>query len=424
MRATRDAKKVVRLARAVARKRQAVREYKRGRAERGTLSPDTYEIGVYFADSEVNMYQMRQWYAPLRELTKKWRVLIIARDPLGAAMLQRESGLEVAWAPQVSHLEKLVASQPLHIIMYVNQNTRNFQMLRYGNRWHVFINHGESDKMYMTTNQFKAYDFAFVAGEAAKQRLSLNLWNYDVASRTFEIGRPQTDHLTGEPPYPDDDRTVVLYAPTWEGDRPAAQYSSVASHGEVITQQVLASPKHRLVYRPHPRTGILSGEVQLAHDRIVAAIEEANEDDPTAHHIFDTDPSISWQLADSDVAICDISAMVYDRLAVGRPVLVTRPVSPTALVDEVGYLGECEWLTAENAPNILTEIARLIEDPEAKKQLSFWATRYFGSVANGEPTKRFHRAIEELMLRWHQQPQRGDHAGATPQHTRRLSGRQ
>ena len=28
-------------------------------------------------------------------------------------------------------------------------------MFRYGRMWHVFINHGESDNMYMTTNQFK-----------------------------------------------------------------------------------------------------------------------------------------------------------------------------------------------------------------------------------------------------------------------------
>ena len=41
-------------------------------------------------------------------------------------------------------------------------------MMRYGRRWHVFINHGESDKMYMTTNQFKAYDYSLVAGDAAQ----------------------------------------------------------------------------------------------------------------------------------------------------------------------------------------------------------------------------------------------------------------
>ncbi len=79
----------------------------------------------------------------------------------------------------------------------MNQNTRNFQMFRYGQRWHVFINHGESDKMYMSTNQYKAYDYAFVAGDAARNRLSRVLWDYDLDRRTFAIGRPQADHYSG-----------------------------------------------------------------------------------------------------------------------------------------------------------------------------------------------------------------------------------
>src|SRR5690606_5481872 len=101
----------------------------------------------------------------------------------------------VAFAKKVTDLEQLIEEQPLDVILYVNQNTRNFQMMRYAHRWHVFINHGESDKMYMTSNQHKAYDFAFVAGDAARARLARALWDYDVESRTFLIGRPQSDHL-------------------------------------------------------------------------------------------------------------------------------------------------------------------------------------------------------------------------------------
>jgi len=71
--------------------------------------------------------------------------------------------------------------------------------------------------MYMTTNQFKAYDYALVAGDAARERLSRVLWDYDIDQRTIEIGRPQADYYAGDLPYTPDERTVVLYAPTWEG---------------------------------------------------------------------------------------------------------------------------------------------------------------------------------------------------------------
>src|SRR5699024_3896648 len=139
---------------------------------RGPLPAQHFRVGVYFADSDVNLYQIRQWYAPLQELAKRWPVLILARNAAGAQQMLAESALDVAFVPKVADLEQIVLEQPLDIILYVNQNTRNFQMMRYAHRWHVFINHGESDKMYMTSNQYKAYDVAFVAGDAARARLS------------------------------------------------------------------------------------------------------------------------------------------------------------------------------------------------------------------------------------------------------------
>lgn len=375
--------------------------------ERGPLNEQQYSIGVYFADSAVNMYQMRQWYAPLRELSKHSPVLILARNATGAEALIRESGLDVAFVPKVQNLEKVIQEQPLKLVLYVNQNTRNFQMLRYGRRLHVFINHGESDKMYMVTNQIKAYDYALIAGTAAHERLSASVWNYDVSSRTLEIGRPQTDHLTAHnPPFPADDRTVVLYAPTWEGDRPAASYGSVHSHGETLATEILQSAKHRLVYRPHPRTGVEDKTFAQAHERIVQAIREANRQDPSAHHVYDDSPTIDWQLSQADVAVCDISAMVYDRLATGKPVLVTRPVAPDASIDEQGYLSVCEWLTTDSTHMIISEIDGLLNDADAKKQQELWSKHYFGDTTQGAPSKRFIEAIETLFERWKEQATR------------------
>src|SRR5690606_9652308 len=139
-------------------------------------------------------------------------------------------------------------------------------MFRYGRMWHVFINHGESDKMYMTTNQFKAYDYSFIAGRAAYDRLRQKLWNFDVDNRTIQIGRPQADHFVGELPYTPDDRVVVLYSPTWEGDRAAAAYGSVASHGVALSSALLADPRFRFIYRPHPRSGVIDPEFKRANE--------------------------------------------------------------------------------------------------------------------------------------------------------------
>jgi hypothetical protein len=268
--------------------------------------PGSVQVAVYFADTRVNLYQIRQWYAPLAELAKTRSVAIIARSPGTMLTLLDESPVPVVYLRKVVELEDFVESQNIKIVFYVNQNTKNFQMFRYGRMWHVFINHGESDKMYMTTNQFKAYDYSFIAGEAARERLARKLWDFDLDRRAIQIGRPQADHFAGVLPYPDDDRTVVLYAPTWEGDRESAAYGSIATHGVPLVEALLATGAHRVVYRPHPRSGVLDPAYRAANESIIAAIAAANASDPAAHHIFDDGPQLDWQLAGADVAITDV----------------------------------------------------------------------------------------------------------------------
>ena len=402
MGAVRDAKKAYRLLKRALASRTAVQRVRRRLDELGPHPDGHFKIAVYFADGAVNMYQMRQWYKPLAELATIWPVVVLSRSATGADRLLDEDAPPVAFVPTVRDLERYIASQDIRIVLYVNQNTRNFQMFRYGRRWHVFINHGESDKMYMTTNQYKAYDYSFIAGQAARDRLTRTLWDYNIERRTIEIGRPQADHYSGELPYTPDERIVVLYAPTWEGDRPSAHYGSIASHGEAIVGALLATGRHRLIYRPHPRSGVVDDLYGAAHRRILAAIASANAADATAQHVYDDGPELGWQLAAADVAVVDISAMVYDRLAVGKPLMITRPVDENASVDTNGYLSDCEWLTVQGVRDIVAEVERVRGDEAATARLRMWVQHYFGDTTQGVATAKFHGAIEQLMQKWEQ----------------------
>ena len=371
-------------------------------AEQEPLPSHRFRVGVYFADGKVNLYQLRQWYAPLAELAERHPVLILSRASGAALTLLDESPVPVAYVRRVADLERVIAEQDLHVVFYVNQNAKNFQMMRYGRRWHVFINHGESDKMYMTTNQFKAYDYSLIAGDAARARLDKVLWDYDFDKRAIPIGRPQADHyLDGAAlPYTPDHREVVLYAPTWEGDRGAAAYGSIATHGVTLVQGLLATGRHRVIYRPHPRSGVVDHEYGAANKAIISAIEAANAADPTAQHIYDDGPKLGWQLAAADVAVVDISAMVYDRLAAGKPLLITRPVHPAAQIDSSGYLQACEWLDATDASAMVARVDAVAHDAAALERLGFWVERYFGDTTPGVTTARFHAAVDHLMAEW------------------------
>ncbi|MBF4630057.1 hypothetical protein ITJ42_02370 [Clavibacter michiganensis subsp. phaseoli] len=395
-----DARLGVRAVRSLVHQRRARGTLQRKLALRAPSPQGEYRIAVYFADSAVNMYQIRQWYRPLVELARTHPVVILSRHPSGANALLDESPIPVEYVRRVADLERVIAEQDIRIVLYVNQNTRNFQMMRYGRRWHVFVNHGESDKMYMTTNQFKAYDYSLIAGDAARARLGKVLWDYDLDRRAIPIGRPQADHYSGELPYAPDDRTVVLYAPTWEGDRAAAAYGSIASHGVPLVRDLIATGRHRVVYRPHPRSGVVDPEYARANREIAAMLERANAQDPSAQHVVDRSRELAWQLSAADLAIVDISAMVYDRLAAGRPLLVTRPVRPEAQIDTDGYLSDCEWLTADDARDIVTRLDALQHDAAADRRLAAWVRHYFGDTSPGAATARFHAAVEHLMGEW------------------------
>jgi hypothetical protein len=380
--------------------RQARRALSERLESRPPLPKHHFKIAVYYADGAVNMYQMRQWYKPLAKLAETWPVLVLSRTAGGSVALMDEAPLPVAHVRKVADLEQVIAEQDIRIVFYVNQNAKNFQMMRYGRRWHVFINHGESDKMYMTTNQFKAYDYSFVAGDAALARLNKVLWDYDFTKRAIKIGRPQADYYSGELPFTPDDRQVVLYAPTWEGDRSAAAYGSVATHGVALVTSLLATGRHRVIYRPHPRSGVVDHAYGAANKQIIAAIKAANLRDPSAHHVYDTGLELGWQLDAADVAIVDISAMVYDRLATGKPLMVTRPLDPAAEIDTGGYLFDCEWLDAGQAGDIVEALDELIHDDEAESRLRSWVERYFGDTTPGATTARFHGAVAHLMDEW------------------------
>jgi hypothetical protein len=395
-----DLKRATKLLRDITASRRAQRELNVQLAARKPLPAHHFSIAVYFADGPVNLYQMRQWYKPLAKLAETWPVVVLSRTGGGSLKLLDESPLPVEHVRKVTDLERVIAEQDIRVVFYVNQNARNFQMMRYGQRWHVFINHGESDKMYMTTNQFKAYDYSLVAGDAALDRLKRALWDYDFDKRAIKIGRPQADHYSGELPFTPDERTTVLYAPTWEGDRPAAAYGSVATHGVALVTALLGSGRHRVIYRPHPRSGVIDASYAAANKRIIAAIDDANARNPSAKHVYDTGAELGWQLAVADTAIVDISAMVYDRLAVGKPLMITRPLNPAAEIDTTGYLSDCEWLESAAAANIVESLDDLTHDDEAQARLTAWVTRYFGDTTPGMATERFHAAVQHLMAEW------------------------
>ena len=345
-------------------------------------------IAVFFATGPENFYQFEQWRLPLEHLAQQRLLFVIVDRPDTGELVLRSSGLPVAFARGSRALEELVAERDVRVVLYLNQIESNFRMLRFASPVHIQIGHGESDKGGSVSNQHKAYDLTFVGGDAGRDRLSQALRGFDGEERTLAVGRPQLDYgYPGAPLWPADSGLRVWYAPTWEGDRPSIAYGSLASHGVAIIEALLADPAVRVIYRPHPRTGYASAEHRVADKAIRALLKKGGD-----RHLIDRG-GYGWQWDFADACITDISAVAYDWLATGKPLVITEP-APSAYRPRSALLDSIALLSSAEASDVMSRIRALQTDSEAREQLRGLTYHYFGDVSNQQSTKRFEDAIE------------------------------
>lgn len=233
------------------------------------------EVVVYFGDQSSKFYQVEQWIPVLEELHKKHKVVLVVRK--GSALLRalESTGLPVVFKRRFDPLHAFYHANAFRLALYVNNGVTNFQSLAFAPMVHVHVNHGESDKLSMVSNQAKSYDRVFVAGDAAIERHRRALIDFD-ESALVKVGRPQLDIDRLPELEPSSGRTI-MYAPTWEGENESNNYTSVDLYGPQIAEAVLQLPDTRLIYKPHPRVEASKDPAMAeANARILALIEAAN----------------------------------------------------------------------------------------------------------------------------------------------------
>ncbi|WP_432094424.1 hypothetical protein [Streptomyces sp. bgisy100] len=228
-------------------------------------------VGMYFSGGTTSAYQANMWLSTLAALDGK--PLIVLRERF---MVQKIDATDVpiVCIPKVAQLMALEHST-LQVLLHPANSGKTSQVLRIPSIKHAFINHGESDKLSSCNPYAKAYDEVWVAGPAARERYQLadiGVEDKDVV----EVGRPQLAPIRPYAGGPTSPYTSVLYAPTWEGWTNDPGNTSVILAGENIVRELLADPKVRLLYKPHPMTGSVDPRAGRANDRIKTMIAEAN----------------------------------------------------------------------------------------------------------------------------------------------------
>ncbi|WP_344008606.1 CDP-glycerol glycerophosphotransferase family protein, partial [Isoptericola halotolerans] len=282
-------------------------------------------VVAYFADSPATIYQIKQWLPVFEQVAQRQPFLIVTRKMDTTRQLRGLTDLPVAYARTIDGVIALYDQVEVKTVVYVNNGMRNFQSLIYQSALHVHVNHGESDKVSMVSNQAKAYDRVVVAGQAAIERHRRALVNFD-ASRLAVCGRPQLDLDVAPTLHPDGSgRRTVLYAPTWSGENDANNYTSLDPYGVDIVRTLLAQDDVRVVYKPHPRViNNTDPGCGAAHEEILQLVQAANDDGGKHLLPFDADPLSVFEGV--DLLVTDISS-------IGLDFLYLHPQTPVVLTD-------------------------------------------------------------------------------------------
>ncbi|HEU5036345.1 MAG TPA: CDP-glycerol glycerophosphotransferase family protein [Nocardioides sp.] len=349
---------------------------------------------AYFADDPTRTYQLVQWLPVLELLDQEQPVALVLRDPASATVLREHTRLPIHVAPEFAALTELYAELDPKVVLYCNNSMLNFQSLLHGRMLHVHVNHGESDKQSMASNNAKAYDRVFVAGEAAVQRYAAELLELDPA-RLVRIGRPQLD-LTPPSLLEPSDRRTVLYAPTWEGDAEYNDYTSVDTLGVAIVRGLLALPDVRVVYKPHPKvTTSRTPAVRDAHRAILALVRAAGSE-----HRAITSGDILAVMRQCDAIVTDVSSVGLDWLYLRTdcPIFITdRHQDADRLRREVPVSRCADVLDDVDAAGVAALVAARLDHDEHHLARVAMRHHYFDDAAVGDSTARFVAEVGALV---------------------------
>lgn len=354
-------------------------------------------IVAYFGDHADKTYQLAQWIPVLEELNKRHPVVVVFRKVGALRAFKGITKLPLVFVRRFDDLATLYFENDYRLAIYVNNGVTNFQSLSYAPMVHVHVNHGESDKLSMVSNQAKAYDRVFVAGPAAVDRHVRALIDFD-ETKLVPVGRPQLD-IARTPVLPPSKLRTVMYAPTWEGENDSNNYTSVDLYGEAIVTAVLSMPSTRLVYKPHPRIE-QSADLRIAEadERIRSLIESATAGG--GEHRIAMQGDILAMFDTVDLMVTDISSVGLDFLYL-RPecplVLTDRRTDRDTLVSESPIAAAAPVLDEESILDARNIICAALADDSFREQRACMRSYYFGGGPVGSSTKSFLDAIDQLI---------------------------
>jgi hypothetical protein len=392
------------------------------------------DIVVYFSGNAKSAYQLNMWLELLEQLPHRAFLLLRERRVFEALAPTRLPAVCVPSAVSI-----MQAALPARIAFYAANVSKNTNLLREPGLRHVFIGHGDSDKVSSVNPVARVYDEVWVAGKAGRDR-----WlNADVGVRDdaiVEVGRPQLHGIERVPSgrLNDLDRPLtVLYAPTWEGWTDETFATSVTDMGPVLVRRLLeVRPRVRVVFKPHPFTGLRDRRARLSSDKIAAMLKpephprrrelaalerrlnnrqlspedhEALEQEwsamfwselPMDQHVTVTErPALFDCFNHADLMIADVSSVVSDFLASGKPYICANTRGePADVFRAQNPSTAAAYLLGPDCSEI-GEILRQVREADPLAAARDGLREYLLGPDDPPPLQQWTRAVDALLAK-------------------------
>lgn len=343
---------------------------------------------VFYPDTPTALYQIADWLPTFEQLHEEFGLTVICMDSRTGRALRERTSLSVLVIGREATIDDILSRSGVKLCFYVNFNPLNVMMMWFRDIIHVSLLHGDSDKSVSVSNQIKAFDFAFVAGQAAVDRIAANTMLYDADARCIAVGYPDLPARQLPHDLPKANGKRVLYAPTWEGGHPSVSYSSLGSHGIAMVRALLDAG-YDVIYRPHPSTGVRRAEYRTISADISALLADGSR---TSAGV-----PLEADFESADILISDISAVTSNWLRTGKPLIVTDPDNPELTIAQTRLLDLVPRLAPADASRVAEIVARELADDPTRAERHALVDYYFGDISPGAAIARTKTAVRQLI---------------------------
>ncbi|RJT46880.1 hypothetical protein [Rahnella woolbedingensis] len=267
-------------------------------------------------------YQLEQWVDEFITSNEKFAILTRNIEMYKWAVKQYPY-LDIVYAKAAIDVENILNKLPYLKGIYYFSNTGNLiHTLRYNIYQHIFLGHGDSDKAASAHKYFRVYDEIWVAGQAHIDRFKNA--RFDASHLSFvKVGRPTLKQIIKKSVAnlnePKSIRNLT-YFPTWEGVYEENNYSS-AHLSVVMLPELQARLECNVFAKYHPLTS--SRDKTL--ENIGTALTKSFAGQPFSLEISDKTVPVEKLIVNSDIFICDISAVVSECISSLCPIFIYIP---------------------------------------------------------------------------------------------------